>query len=275
MPALKLTLSDIASLEALIHETIRGAGDVALSFFNQDQKVWQKEGHKGTQSPVSEADLAVNDYLSRHLKVPYPEIGWLSEETEDDASRLDRNYVWVIDPIDGTRAFLKGHPHFTICIALLENNRPILSAILNPATEEFFHSRLDHGSFLGEQQIHVVDLDDLAECRMIGTPSIFKHPDWPTPWPATMHIEQRNSMAYRLALVAKGEFHATIAFSGKSDWDLVAADLIVQEAGGRITLHNGDPIAYNGRVLRHPSVLCAGPRLYEKLLTRTRDLPLT
>ena len=130
MTALDCLQDDHALLMQVVHE----AGDIARKFFNEGAKSWDKN----PGDPVTEADLAINDHLQQRLCSSRPNYGWLSEETADDLSRLDRHRVWIIDPIDGTRAFIAGRAEFTICAGLVEDGRPLLGAVFNPITQEFF-----------------------------------------------------------------------------------------------------------------------------------------
>ena len=255
---------------ALLKETVREAGALAMRFYMTDHKQWSK-AHDNT--PVTEADIAVNDLLHARLGGARPDYGWLSEETEDDSSRLTQPLVWVVDPIDGTRAFAKGRPHFVISVALVEDGRPVLGVLFNPATDEFYEARLGGGAFLNGKPIHVSGCSAIEGCRMVAFAPMFKHPAWPEPWPG-MDISDRNSVAYRVALVASGEADATLALNGKSDWDLAAADLILHEAGGRMTAHDGTVFLYNRASTRHPSLLAAGPALYDALFAKVGAIKL-
>ncbi|MAU61999.1 3'(2'),5'-bisphosphate nucleotidase CysQ [Parvibaculum sp.] len=255
---------------ALMKEAVREAGAIAMRFYRTDHRQWSKT-HDNT--PVTEADIEVNELLHARLRGARPGYGWLSEETEDDSSRLSRPLVWVVDPIDGTRAFAKGRPHFVISVALVEAGRPVLGVLFNPATEEFFEAEKGKGAKLNGRPIHVSDCRSIEGCRMIAFAPMFKHPAWPEPWPE-MEISDRNSVAYRVALVASGQADATLALNGKSDWDLAAADIILHEAGGRMTAHDGTPYFYNRASTRHPSLLAAGPALYEALFAKVGALQL-
>jgi myo-inositol-1(or 4)-monophosphatase len=254
---------------ALLREAMREAGALALGYFRTDLKKWMKSG----DSVVTEADIAVNDLLEKRLAGARPDYGWLSEETEDDAARLSRSRVWVVDPIDGTRAFAKGKPHFVLSVALVEDGAPVLGILFNPATGEFFEAARGEGATLNGAPIAVNERADIAGCRMAAHGPMFKHPAWPEPWP-DMEFVERNSVAYRIALVASGEADAALALSAKNDWDLAAADLIIREAGGRMTSHEGKPLVYNREIPRHRSLVAAGPRLHEALLDRVRRLAL-
>src|SRR3989338_1294718 len=146
-------------------EAVREAGAIAMRFYQTDHKQWSK-AHDNT--PVTEADIEVNELLHARLAVARPDYGWLSEETEDDSSRLTQPRVWVVDPIDGTRAFAKGRPHFVISVALVENGRPVLAVLFNPAMDEFFEAEAGKGARLNGRPIHVGDCDRIEGCRMIA-----------------------------------------------------------------------------------------------------------
>ena len=252
---------------------VKDAGALALTYFKTDLKQW----HKASNDPVTEADIAIDRLLYDRLMAARPGYGWLSEESEDDRSRIGREHVWIIDPIDGTRAFLKGKPHFTICAALVRHGKPVAGVVFNPATDEFFEAVAGAGAQLNGGPIRVSDRQEISGCRMMAHGQTFKHPRWSKtssePWPE-MEIIERNSVAYRLALVASGAADAALVLSAKNDWDLAAPDLIVREAGGRFTSHDGQPFVYNKDFTRHRSVLAAGPRLYETLYARVGHLAL-
>lgn len=249
---------------ALLKDAARDAGAIALRFFGKQPRTRTKKD--GTQ--VSEADLAVDDALKEQLLSARPGYGWLSEETEDEASRLEKERVWIIDPIDGTRAFLKEKPEWTISAALVENGRPVIGIVYNPSCEEFYHAVTQQGAYLNDKLIKVNDPVVLDHSRLIASSELFRHGIWDRPWPA-VRTHWVNSIAYRLALVASGRFDGTISLSKKHDWDLAAADLLVQEAGGKTTTHTGDSFHYNRPIPMQRSVLAAGPSLHAELLDRT------
>ena len=250
----------------LLKDAVREAGELARKLALDEPEHWKKSD--GT--PVSEADLKVNALLERRLAGGRDGYGWLSEETRDDASRLTRDRVWVVDPIDGTKAFLKGDPHWTICAALVEQGAPVLSAVFNPMTHEFFDAALGQGARLNGETISVTRRTALEDSRMLMHGFVLRSDKWAEPWPR-LTAEMRNSVAYRLCLVASGEFDGAIVISDKSEWDLAAADLLVHEAGGAVSDHNGGRFAYNRADARLPGVLAAGPGLYDGLLVRTRQ----
>jgi myo-inositol-1(or 4)-monophosphatase len=258
---------------ALIEQAVRDAGTIARKFYRGSYRRWDK----GKGQPVTECDLAIDKFLRERLTSARPGYGWLSEETEDDPARLHAAFVFVVDPIDGTVAFLKNRPHFTICAAVVHDGRPLTAAIYNPITGECFTASEGKGATLNGSSIHVGTRKTLEGCRMLGPRTTFEHPasniapsaSWPP-----MHIETRNSVAYRGALVACGSFDATVALSAKHDWDLAASDLIVQEAGGRMTTHTGATMHYNSQEPIQASVVAAGPELHTEILDHVRNVKL-
>lgn len=250
---------------ALLKEAVREAGQIALRFFGRSPEVEIKPD----DSPVSEADIAVDRALREKLMAARPGYGWLSEESVDDQKRLQRERIWVVDPIDGTRAFLKELPEWTIAAALVEAERPVIGIVFNPATGEFFEAEAGRGSLLNGKPISVRDPVPLENSELITSRSLLNRKIWQQPWPP---LETRwvNSVAYRLALVASGECDATLSMTRKHDWDLAAAELLVQEAGGRATTHTGGGFRYNQPVPLQQSVIAAGPGLHAELLKRTR-----
>jgi len=258
---------------ALIEQTVREAGGIARRYFEGSFKSWDK----GRGQPVTEADLAVDRFLHDALTAARPDYGWLSEESEDDPARLAARDTFVVDPIDGTVAFLKRKPHFTISVAVVREGRPTSGVVLNPITGECFTAAKGGGARLGGAPIAVSAQEALEGCRMLAGKGLFANPAWSqppfSPWPA-MEVETRSSIAYRMALVAGGGFDAMLALSAKHDWDMAAGDLIVCEAGGCVTDHRGGTFRYNGPEPVQPSIVCAGPRLHAQLLDRLKDLPI-
>jgi myo-inositol-1(or 4)-monophosphatase len=257
---------------ALIEATVREAGKIARSYFGGSYKKWDK----GKGDPVTEADLAIDKYLRETFTAARPGYGWLSEETADDKRRLSTEFTFVVDPIDGTVAFLKNRPHFTISVALVREHLPVAGVVFNPITGECFTAAAGEGAQMNGVAIHASDAREVDHCRMLGDRTMFAHPGWNdpplVPWPP-MEIETRGSIAYRMALVANGSFDAMLALSAKRDWDLAAGDLIVREAGGRVTTHTGAPLRYNGEETLQPSVVAAGAALHALLIDRVRHVP--
>lgn len=255
---------------ALALDAAKEAGALAMRYFGAPMDVRDKSPN----NPVSEADLAVDALLKSKLCSVRPDYGWLSEETADDHSRLSAQKVWVVDPIDGTRAFIKAKPHFTICIGLLDQGRPVVGVVFNPATGEMFEATLGGGARLNGVAISANDTNVLENCAMLGDPAMFKHPAWPIPWPE-MDVVSRNSIAYRMCLVAAGHYDGAIALSAKSDWDLAAAAVIVAEAGALATTHEGEAFRYDHVIPLQKSLVVAGKGLHPLLIERVSHVKLS
>jgi myo-inositol-1(or 4)-monophosphatase len=260
-PQGKNVLEDLKLLE----ETVRQAGPIARKFFGGDYKRWSKEGG----SPVTEADLAVNTYLCDTLTAARPDYGWLSEENADDnaheSGRLSRREVFIIDPIDGTIAFLKNRPHFTICAAVVVEGRPLCGVVYNPISDELYSAALGGGAHRNGTPIRVTQRNRLEGSAMLGDRSQLTAAPWPP-----MHVQNRNSVAYRIVLVADGSADASVSLTCKRDWDLAAADIILHEAGGVLTDTSGAAMVYNKPVTLQANLVAANPHLHAEI-TRLLD----
>ena len=253
---------------ALLVGAVREAGAIARRYFGGTYKTWSKA--KG--SPVTEADIAVDEFLKRTLMAARLDYAWLSEESADDPARLRAERVFIVDPIDGTYGFVKGRPQFTIVAAVVAEGRPVAAAIYNPITEEMFEAATGAGARLNGRAIHVSDKADFEGAKLLANRPLIEHGRWATPWPHSLVVNTRASVAYRMALVAAGEYDAMISLTAKSDWDVAAADLVVGEAGGVVTTEDNERLVYNRPVPEQGSVVCAGPALHARLLKRLKEL---
>lgn len=254
---------------ALIVQAGQAAGELATRLRTAGLDVEFKPG----DSPVTNADLAADALLRETLIGARPDYGWLSEETADDPARLQARRVFVVDPIDGTRAFAAGEPYWTVCVAVVEDGRPIAAAVIAPQLGETYAAATGAGATLNGRPIQANATCAIEGCRMIAHPAMFAHEAWPEPWPA-MDIERRNSTAYRLCLVAAGAADATVTFAAKHDWDLAAAELIANEAGCFVGDHTGRPFAYNRSKPIQSSLVCAAPFLAPLILERVQHIAL-
>jgi len=225
---------------------------------------------KSPGNPVTKADLEIDQLLHDTLRAARPDYGWLSEERRDDGSRLGAGRSFVVDPIDGTRAFIRGQPHFTICIAVVEAGRPLCAAVFNPACDELYSARKGGGAFCNGVALHASARTALQGARMLVPDGLLASSRWPEKWPP-MHTGSRNSIAYRIALVAAGKWDAALDMKPKSDWDLAAADLIASEAGACITGLDGTVFRYDQTSSRKSGVICAGPALHALILARVTE----
>ncbi len=248
---------------ALIIEAAHAAGALARDIRHNGLEV----EHKEDNTPVTNADLAADALLTERLRSARPHYGWLSEETADARDRLDCRRIFVVDPIDGTRAFLNDRPWWSVAIAVVEDGRAVAGVVFAPETGETYAAIAGQGATRNGEAIRTSTTTVLEDCRMAGDPAIFRHPAWPRPWPA-MRVEPRNSTAYRMCLVAAGEFDAAVAPVRKSDWDVAAGDLIAREAGCFVGDHNGEAFRYNRVRPSQASLICATPALAPLILAR-------
>jgi len=263
-----LPASDLLNgLEAVMHEAGALARGMAASGFRH----WTK-GHD--KSPVSEADIAVNDLLRTRLTDLVPGAGWLSEETEDEpATRMGTmgrtGTVWVVDPIDGTRAFISGKPDWTVSVAMVEHGRPLLAALYAPVTDQMFLAEHGRGASLNGAPIRVSFGDDLAGARVAGPKKYLERLEKLAP--AVLPQPKVHSLALRLTRVGEGVLDAAFSSGGSHDWDLAAADLLVHEAGGLLTDFAGRALTFNRTKTVHGALIAAGPARHGAILGLVRD----
>jgi myo-inositol-1(or 4)-monophosphatase len=242
-----------ARAAAQLSAAVRDAGSLALSMFGKPIKQWTKGP---SLSPVCEADIAVDALLRERLTGGGSAFAWLSEETADDAARLTAHHVWVVDPIDGTRAYIAGQPDWAISAALIEQGRPIAACLYAPALGEFFAARAGASSTLNGEVIAATRGADLHGLRVAGPQKFLERLG--SVLPPFTKMPRGHSLALRLARVAQGLCDAGFAGGNSHDWDLAAADLLVHEAGGALTPMTGGAIAYNRPVPRHGMLIAAG-----------------
>jgi myo-inositol-1(or 4)-monophosphatase len=255
-----------ARAAAQLDAAVRDAGALALSMFGKPIRQWTKSP---SSSPVCEADIAVDALLRQRLIGGDNAFGWLSEETADDAARLTARYVWVIDPIDGTRAYIAGEPDWAISAALIENGRPIVACLYAPALDEFFAARAGAASTLNGKAIAATRGADLQGLRIAGPQKLLERLS--SVMPPFTRLPRGHSLALRLVRVAQGACDAAFAGGNSHDWDLAAADLLVHQAGGALTPFSGGTIAYNRPVPRHGMLIAAGRDRHAALIERLGD----
>jgi myo-inositol-1(or 4)-monophosphatase len=255
-------LREAAAARDFLIEAARDAGRLALGYFRLGQQTTARISYKAGGSPVSEADLAVDALLRRRLGDALPDAGWLSEETEDDPSRLQHARLLIVDPIDGTRAFIAGDPRWTVSLALVAEGRPVAGVIFAPALEETYAASVGHGATLNGAPIAVTTRSELDGAK-IGGPRVMVE-DLQKATQLSLALEPKiPSLAYRIARVAAGALDLAIASENSHDWDIAAADLILAEAGGALVEGTGQSLIYNREETRHPVLLAASRRLIQ------------
>src|SRR3979409_1473776 len=253
---------------ALLADTVREAGALALSLFRTDLKNWTK----GASSPVSEADIAVNDLLENGLRSATPDYGWLSEESADDEQRLGKHLVWIVDPIAGTRGYLAGREDWCVSVALVEGTSPVLAAVFAPASDEFFFAMRGQGATRNDVAVPAPSGTDVDFSRVAGPKPLVQRLS-PSSDEIVLH-PRIGSLALRLCRVADGSLDAAFGGGQSRGWDLGAASLIGQEADGRMTALSGDTIEYNRREVTHGVLVAAGRDRHARIVEHFRKRPL-
>jgi len=243
---------------------VHAAGSLALDAFGKPLRTW----FKGQSSPVSEADIAVDELLRKKLSALAPDAGWLSEETEDAPGRLAALRVFIVDPIDGTRAFLAGRADWAVSAALVEAGRPVLGALYAPVTDEFFLAVSGGGASRNGVPLRASSGDAIAGARIAGPKGVIER--LATLAPAFEILPRIHSLALRLARVADGTLDIAIAGRNAADWDLAAADLLVHEAGGVLTTVGGAQPVYNRAIPVHGVLVAAGRARHHALAVLLR-----
>ena len=248
----------------LLTNAARKSGDIAKSYFGQSPEIWNKPDDAG---PVTAADLAVNAMLLESLGGARADYGWLSEETEDDAIRLDADTLFVVDPIDGTRSFIEGSKDWAHSLAVVHKGNVTAAAIYIPMRDMMFTASLGGGAFLNGGPIKPTTQTQLCDATILTHKANCNKKYWKAGCFPDTKIAFRSSLAYRLCLVAQGRFDAMIALRPTWEWDIAAGTLIVSEAGGTATDQMGRLLKFNNP---HPQLdgLVAGGEIHEPLLAQ-------
>lgn len=260
---------DNGLVEAMTRAALE-AGDLALRYFKEGANTSASIDYKDGGSPVSEADLAVDALLKARLTPLVQGSGWLSEETADNPERLSRTQVFIVDPIDGTRAFIKGDPRWGVSLALVENGRPVRAVLHMPALRETYVAIAGEGAELNGAPLRASPRPDLKGARFAGPVKAMEALD--QQGYAVEREPRVPSLAYRLAMVASGALEAAVASTNAWDWDIAAAHLLIAEAGGRLTdLDMTEPV-YNATQPRHNALTAAAPQLHDELVAAIRKI---
>ena len=250
---------------ALLFDVVREAGELGLSLGRKkDLKRWTKPD--GSQ--VTEGDLAINALFEERLKPARPYYGWLSEETPDAPERMATERLWIIDPIDGTRAFIEGRREWCVAAALVEKGRPVLGAVYRPCVEEFYRAVAGEGASLNGEALRIPDSDTLTGTRIAGNrkalmglahTGIAGDPSGALP------------LQLRLAYVAAGRLDGAVSAGNRNDWDLAAGELLVIEAGGAVSGTSGEGYIYNRPEPWQQGLVAAGAKRHAALIQALRN----
>lgn len=247
---------------AIAMESAREAGAAVLKFFKTKLVVRDK----GNDNPVTAADLEADRILKSRLLAERPEYGWLSEETADSTERLSRRRVWVVDPIDGTKEFIRGVPEFAVSVGLVDDGIPVVGVVYNPATNEMFWAEKNGGAFKDGEAIRVSATQTLSDAMLEASRTEFDRGRFEKIRKSVLRIEPIGSIAYKLARVASGQADIVFSYTPKSEWDLCGAAAIIEAAGGRISLPTGTPMLFNRAMTQLPGVAATNGILHDKLI---------
>lgn len=246
----------------LIREAAEDAGRIAMSHWRGRFRHWEKDDGAG---PVSEADLAVNDALERVLKAARPDYGWLSEESPEDPARGRARRVFVIDPIDGTRAFINGEDGFSIAIAVVEEGRPVAGVVHQPARSTTYAAEAGGVATRNGETIRP-HTAALTGARVLTAKSSLDPVFWRRRRVPEITRGFRPSLAWRLCLVAEGQFDAVLSMRPVWEWDVAAAALIAERAGCAVTDRRGRPLQFNEMPPIGDGLIVAAPPLHGEIL---------
>lgn len=259
-------------LRPLVRDLVREAGRIAAGYFRAGERTTARVWTKAGDSPVTEADIATDDFLRERLMALLPQAGWLSEETADAPGRLARTFVWVVDPIDGTRAFASGDRNWVVSVALVADGRPLLGTVYAPMLDLLYEAERGVGAWLNDAPIQVSRQEVLHGARVAGPKPLVDALEREAG--TLVRLPRVPSLALRLARVAEGEIDAGLVWVNACDWDIAAADLVLTEAGGRLTALDGHPPRYNLSEPVHGILVSAGAALHAAALSAlTRAMP--
>lgn len=247
----------------LLIDAARMAGRVATSFTGATAQRWDKPEGAG---PVTEADLAVNEILSSTLRLARPDYGWLSEESEDNQQRLNKERVFIIDPIDGTRSFVEGSDTWSHSIAVAENGVITAAVVFLPVLDKLYAAALGQGATLNGSPIKASQSTALAQATVLAAKPAFDATHWKIGRAPGFKRGYRPSLAYRLALVAEGRFEAMLTLRQSWEWDIAAGALISSEAGGCALDRTGASLRFNNADPRLNGVVAGGKALCATLI---------
>lgn len=246
----------------LLTEAARAAGGIALRYWRKRPESWDKPGGAG---PVTEADLAVNTMLHAELGAARPDYGWLSEETPDDAARLGCGRSFIVDPIDGTRAFIEGDESFAHSLAVAEAGRITAAVVYLPAKDALYAATETDGATLNGRPIRASGRVEAGQATLLTARPNLAAEHWKGGTPPPFRREFRASLAWRLCLVAEGRFDAMLSLRPTWEWDIAAGDLIARRAGARVTDRTGQAIAYNAAEPRAQGIIAAPEPLWQAI----------
>ncbi|RYH08683.1 3'(2'),5'-bisphosphate nucleotidase CysQ [Tropicimonas sp. IMCC6043] len=251
---------------ALLIEAAEAAGEIARRHFARRSPSWEKADGQG---PVTEADLEVDAMLQERLMRARPDYGWLSEESGEGPDRRSRARIFVIDPIDGTRAFVDGQKTWSHSLAVVDGGKPVAAVVYLPMLGKLYTAAAGEGARFNGTPIAASPRQGFEGADILAAHPAFDARFWKGGSPdVKRHF--RSSLAYRLALVGEGRFDGMLVLRDSWEWDIAAGALIAAESGARVSDRHGRPIAFNSAARLAAGVVCATPGVHAEILSRLR-----
>jgi len=241
------------------------AGAIIRSLYGTGIAVVEK-GDRG-DSPLTEADTRANERLRSRIVAAFPDDGWLSEESRDTAERLGKRRVWIVDPLDGTKEFVRQIPELAVCVALVEDGTPIVGVSHNPIRGETYAAARGDGATRNGLPIRVSATRDLSAALLLASRSENERGEWDR-FRGSFRIELCGSVAYKFARVAAADADATFTLSPKNEWDICSSACVIECAGGRVTDLEGRALRFNQPNPTLPGVVATNGLLHDALLAR-------
>lgn len=248
---------------ALLREAALEAGKIATRYFRRDPRQWDKPG----AGPVSEADLAVDKFLTETLRKARPDYGWLSEESPDNPDRLSQDTVFIVDPIDGTRSFLEGSRSWAHSLAVVHKGVAVAGVVHLPLRDFTYAATHGGGATLNGDTLQASTRPEMQGAKVLANKWSLAPQYWQGDLPP-IERHYRPSLAYRLGLVAQGRFDGMLVFRDTWEWDIAAGALIASEAGAAVTDRFGKPLSFNRPRPVSEGLFAAGSRVHEGLIAR-------
>ncbi len=257
----------MTALEVAVRAAREG-GAIVRRYYEGEVSAREKAEERG---PVTAADLEANACIREIIAAAFPDDGWLSEETADSTARLGRRRVWIVDPLDGTREFVAHIPEFCVCVALVEEGRPVVAVSYNPAAERLYVAARGAGTMVNGVPVRVSTTSAVADAVVLASRSEDKRGEWDA-FKGRVHVRLTGSVAFKLAELATGYGDATFTLTPKNEWDICAGTLLVEEAGGRVTDLEGQPLVFNQRSPLRPGMIASNRLLHEGLRQLIREV---
>jgi len=253
---------------AVAEAAAREAGAIVQRYYEKpiEQVAKSDKGGGRDENWLTQADSESDELLKARLLGAFPDYGWLSEETADSPERLRKERVWIVDPLDGTREFTLRVPEFCVCVALVENGKPVVGVEYNSATDRLYSAALGAGTTMNGAAVRVSKTEHMALAQVLASRSEDKRGEW-DPFKQYCHVVLTGSVAFKLAELSVGNGDATFTLTPKNEWDICAGTILVEEAGGKVTGLEGETLVFNQPSPLRPGMIASNRVLHPGLMT--------